>query len=105
VDMEGLASFLVIPYFVAVIGWQTITNSRLSVAAGSGGTPQPMFGNSSFTWRNGEIDLGTTATGTSFSTVTLVGTTVRADGFTDAQVIFATGSHYILQDNSGISIH
>lgn len=91
-------------YWTTLTGGQTITNSKIRVAVPNG-TVQPMFNNLSLTWKGGEIDLGTTATGTSWGNITLSsGTIVNADGFTDSQVTFNSASQYVLLDTTGSSL-
>lgn len=90
-------------YFTTITGGQTVTNSRLRVSYANG-TQLPMFNNLSLTWKGGEIDLGTTATGTSYSNITLSDRTrVTTQGFTDAQVTFNSASVYDLGSDTGAS--
>lgn len=85
----------------------TISNSDIKINC-TNGTCQPLISNinTGIVVRGSTLDLSTTLNPASFSSMSLIGDIIRADGFTDAQItIPASALGVTLYDNTGVSIH
>ena len=94
-------------------GWYQVANTGITFTdtvlkihkINAGDTAEPLISNvASWVFKGGELQLATTASPLSVSNVTLTGTRVVAGGFTDANITFNSGSKFILQDDSGVSL-